>query len=91
MQEEIGTGGGGFRFLYASFLQESIKYDLDEEILKEAAQLFVKSGNTLREFALLCVESSKKLDRFDPKKVADKLIEASTYETQAAKILLKLK
>ncbi len=23
MQEEIGTGGGGFRFLYAAFLQES--------------------------------------------------------------------
>jgi hypothetical protein len=23
MQEEIGTGGGGFRFIYASFLQEA--------------------------------------------------------------------
>ena len=23
MQEEIGTGGGGFRFMYAAFLQEA--------------------------------------------------------------------
>jgi hypothetical protein len=23
MQEEIGTGGGGFRFIYAAFLQEA--------------------------------------------------------------------
>jgi len=23
MQEEIGTGGAGFRFMYASFLQEA--------------------------------------------------------------------
>jgi hypothetical protein len=27
MQEEVGTGGGGFRFMYAAFLQRA-----DEEI-----------------------------------------------------------
>ena len=26
MQEEIGTGGGGFRFIYAAFLQEAYAY-----------------------------------------------------------------
>ncbi|RXJ85603.1 BtrH N-terminal domain-containing protein [Arcobacter sp. CECT 8985] len=91
MQEEIGTGGGGFRFLYAAFLKESIKYEIDEDILKESSELFVKSGNTLREFALLCVESSKKPQKFDASKVANKLIEASNYEKEAAKLLLKLK
>ena len=25
MQEEIGTGGGGFRYIFAAFLQESSK------------------------------------------------------------------
>ncbi|NVJ54424.1 MAG: BtrH N-terminal domain-containing protein [Campylobacteraceae bacterium] len=90
MQEEIGTGGGGFRFLYAAFLKEVKKYDLDNELLEEASSLLVKSGNTLREFALLCVESSKKIDKFDPNKIAEKLIEASTYEEEAFKLLKKV-
>lgn len=90
MQEEIGTGGGGFRFLYAAFLQEAKAYHLDENILEEAANLFVKSGNALREFALLCVESSKKLERFNPENIANKLIEASQYEEKAALLLKKI-
>src|SRR5690606_20660902 len=36
MQEEIGTGGGGFRFIYAAFLQEAADY-LKNDILKELA------------------------------------------------------
>ena len=91
MQEEIGTGGGGFRFLYAAFLEESKKYDIDNKILDEAAILFVKSGNTLREFALLCVGSSKKTENFDAVKISNKLIEASKYEEEAYRILKKLK
>ncbi|WP_417332919.1 BtrH N-terminal domain-containing protein [Halarcobacter sp.] len=90
MQEEIGTGGGGFRFLYAAFLKEVKQYNLDNEILEEAASLLVKSGNTLREFALLCVESSKKIDKFDPNKIAKKLVEASSYEEEAFKLLKKI-
>ncbi len=90
MQEEIGTGGGGFRFLYAAFLQESKKYNLDEKLLEEASNLFVKSGNTLREFALLCVESSRNLDKFNPTKISQKLIEASKYEEEASKLLKRV-
>ena len=26
MQEEIGTGGGGFRYIYAAFLQEALRF-----------------------------------------------------------------
>lgn len=90
MQEEIGTGGGGFRFLYAAFLEEAKVYGLDENILSKAAELFVKSGNTLREFALYCVESSKKLEKFDSNKISEKLIEASLYEEEAFKLLKKI-
>ncbi len=72
MQEEIGTGGGGFRFLYAAFLAEAKQYNLNEEILDEASTLLIKSGNTLREFALLCVTASKNLDKFDANKIAKK-------------------
>ncbi|WP_419770773.1 MAG: BtrH N-terminal domain-containing protein [Candidatus Marinarcus sp.] len=90
MQEEIGTGGGGFRFLYAAFLQEAKVYDLDNEILEEASSLFIQSGNTLREFALYCVESSKKLDKFDANKIADKLLEAAQFEEKACRLLKQI-
>ena len=91
MQEEIGTGGGGFRFLYAAFLQEAKEYELDNEVLEEASSLIVKSGNTLREFALYCVESSRNIEKFDAKKISEKLLEAAHYEEQAFTLLKKLK
>lgn len=90
MQEEIGTGGGGFRFLYAAFLEEAQNYDLNKELLQEASSLLVKSGNTLREFALYCVESSKKIEKFDANKISEKLLEAASYEEEAFKLLKKL-
>jgi len=52
MQEEIGTGGAGFRFLYASFLQESAAL-LNEPFLHEASAKMTDIGDEWREFALL--------------------------------------
>ncbi|MCL2340969.1 MAG: BtrH N-terminal domain-containing protein [Proteobacteria bacterium] len=52
MQEEIGTGGAGFRFLYASFLQESAAL-LHEPCLREASMRMTAIGDEWREFALL--------------------------------------
>lgn len=51
MQEEIGTGGAGFRFLYASFLQEAGKL-LDNALLREAAATLTEAGDEWRNFAL---------------------------------------
>lgn len=34
MQEEIGTGGGGFRYIYAAFLQQSHVYHPKDELLE---------------------------------------------------------
>ncbi len=90
MQEEIGTGGGGFRFLYAAFLEEAMAYGLDKDILTQASNLFVKSGNSLREFALYCVESSKNFDKFDASKISEKLLESASYEEEAFKLLKTL-
>lgn len=87
MQEEIGTGGGGFRFLYAAFLQEAMDYDLDKDKLFKASELMTESGDTLREFALKCVEASKKFERFDAKLVASILVKASNIEEEAYRIL----
>jgi hypothetical protein len=61
MQEEIGTGGAGFRFMYASFLQEAGMLLADER-LQAAAQELTLIGDQWRQFALLCVKHSRGKD-----------------------------
>lgn len=51
MQEEIGTGGGGFRFIYAAFLAESAEI-LNNPVLLEASKEMTAIGDDWREFAL---------------------------------------
>ncbi len=51
MQEEIGTGGGGFRYIYAAFLQEASKL-LNIEILSELSSEMTNIGDLWRDFAL---------------------------------------
>lgn len=51
MQEEIGTGGAGFRFIYAAFLRESSRL-LDCAQLKTAAAAMTEAGDHWRLFAL---------------------------------------
>ena len=51
MQEEIGTGGGGFRYIYAAFLQESSKI-LDNNTLAELSKEMTEIGDLWRDFAL---------------------------------------
>lgn len=50
MQEEIGTGGGGFRFLYAAFLQEAANY-LGKNELGILSERYTKIGDQWRNFA----------------------------------------
>jgi len=42
MQEEIGTGGAGFRFMYASFLQEASELFNNDSTLQEASNMMLK-------------------------------------------------
>jgi len=58
MQEEIGTGGGGFRFMYAAFLQEAGDL-LGIVPLGEASQMMTEAGNLWRQFALACARACK--------------------------------
>ncbi|GAA3593214.1 BtrH N-terminal domain-containing protein [Flavivirga amylovorans] len=51
MQEEIGTGGGGFRYIYAAFLQESSKI-LNNNKLAELSKEMTVIGDLWRDFAL---------------------------------------
>lgn len=50
MQEEIGTGGAGFRFLYAAFLQEAATM-LNKQELQEFAEELTEIGDGWRKFA----------------------------------------
>jgi hypothetical protein len=55
MQEEIGTGGGGFRFIYAAFLQEAAAI-LNNDRLNELSSEMTTIGDLWRDFA---VEASR--------------------------------
>jgi hypothetical protein len=64
MQEEIGTGGAGFRFIYAAFLRESSKL-LDSVPLKEAAAAMTEAGDHWRLFALRASKMCKGREKMD--------------------------
>lgn len=51
MQEEIGTGGGGFRFIYAAFLQEAAEILGDRRYLDISARMTL-IGDRWRDFAV---------------------------------------
>ncbi len=51
MQEEIGTGGGGFRFIYGAFLEEAAEV-LKCDALKECSQEITAIGDLWRDFAV---------------------------------------
>ena len=51
MQEEIGTGGGGFRFMYAAFLDEAADV-LKFPALHALSEQMTEAGDRWREFAV---------------------------------------
>ena len=52
MLEEIGTGGAGFRFIYAAFLQEAAK-ELNHPWLNDRSKEMTEDGDRWREFAII--------------------------------------
>ncbi len=79
MQEEIGTGGAGFRFLYASFLQESATV-LGNDRLKVIAQQLTETGDLWRRFALDCAKMCKDRQPMDTDLLADQLLKIADSE-----------
>jgi hypothetical protein len=79
MQEEIGTGGAGFRFLYAAFLQEAADITALPELRALAGRLN-EIGDGWREFALKAVRMIKGRERFDPKLLAGMLRQQAADE-----------
>ena len=82
MQEEIGTGGGGFRFLYASFLQESAALLQMPELL-ESSTSFTDVGDEWRRYALYAAKMIKGRMTMDYDKLADQLLLLAEQEQDA--------
>lgn len=79
MQEEIGTGGAGFRFLYASFLQEAAVL-LDDNRLTDAATKLTATGDEWRTFALHAATMCKGRRELDYAALADQLLVCAESE-----------
>jgi hypothetical protein len=61
MQEEVGTGGAGFRFMYAAFLQEASELTQSDRLAR-CAEMMTCAGDRWRDFAVevarICRNSS---------------------------------
>ncbi|MDR2215501.1 MAG: BtrH N-terminal domain-containing protein [Nevskiaceae bacterium] len=79
MQEEIGTGGAGFRFLYAAFLQESGER-LGSQVLKDAARNMTEAGNAWRDFATLAARFCKGTLEQPFEEISDRLLTIADQE-----------
>lgn len=89
MQEEIGTGGAGFRYIYASFLQEASLLFEKGATLKEASEMFLVVGDEFREFALLIAKSIKNKKEIDYEAIGKKLNYIADKEVEVYKKLLE--
>ena len=92
MQEEIGTGGGGFRFIYAAFLQESYAYHPIQDLIDISAQ-FTRSGDIWRSAAVQAagIYKGRIGSPADFKVMGDFLRAAADLEEQAFRALAKIK
>lgn len=89
MQEEIGTGGAGFRFIYGAFLRESAKL-LNSDLLKEASVAMTEAGDEWRLFALRASKMCKGREPIDTAALAAILQSCADREAAAWDLLRKV-
>jgi len=92
MQEEIGTGGGGFRYIYGAFLQEAHAYFQKDELL-EISQKFTQAGDQWRNAAVQAsgIYKGRITSQADFDVMGDYLIKISEMEKKAFQELSKVK
>lgn len=92
MQEEIGTGGGGFRFIYGAFLQEAAEV-VNQPRLHELSKEMTKIGDLWRDFAVdaarLYKNRSSETDAYA--KLSNKMLHIADREEAFFKELKKVK
>lgn len=86
MQEEIGTGGAGFRFLYGSFLQQAA-HVLNKDVLRKAAQKMTEAGDEWRRFALHATKMCRNRAPMDANALASILNGCADRESAAWEML----
>ena len=89
MQEEIGTGGAGFRYIYASFLQEASEMFDGDATLREASAMMIEVGDKWREFALMIAKAIRSKEEIDLKAISDKLLFIADEEAKVYKKMLE--
>jgi len=92
MQEEIGTGGGGFRYIYAAFLQEADIY-LPGNGLDEISVRFTQAGDLWRTAAVQAagIYKGRLKEQKDFDLMGDYLIEIAELEKNAFMALTNIK
>lgn len=92
MQEEIGTGGGGFRYIYGAFLQEAYAYIPNDELM-EISKQFTASGDLWREGAIQAagIYKGRLGSQQDFNKMGDYLLEIAEIERKAFVALKNIK
>lgn len=92
MQEEIGTGGGGFRYIYAAFLQQAHAYVKRDEVLA-LSEKFTEAGDLWRTSAVQAagIYKGRLGSQADFDQMADHLVEIAQIETAAFKALNNIK
>ena len=92
MQEEIGTGGGGFRYIYAAFLQEADSY-LPGNNLNEVSLIFTNAGDMWRNAAVHAagIYKGRIGSQEDFNTMGDYLIAIAEVEKKAFEMLKKIK
>ena len=92
MQEEIGTGGAGFRFMYAAFLQEAAN-ELKIDELSKLSQDLTRIGDIWRNFAFnagrVCKSRSVSTNSYG--ELSDILMQCAAEEELLFKRLSKVK
>jgi Domain of unknown function (DUF4872)/Butirosin biosynthesis protein H, N-terminal len=92
MQEEIGTGGGGFRYIYGAFLQEAYAFHANAA-LPEISQTFTRAGDLWRTAAVQAagIYKGRIGSQEDFNTMGDYLLEIAEVEKKAFEALSKIK
>jgi hypothetical protein len=92
MQEEIGTGGGGFRFIYGAFLQEAYAFHPIDELITVSKE-FTQSGDIWRSAAVQAagIYKGRLSSQEDFNRLGDYLFEIAELEKRAFEKLSRIK
>jgi len=92
MQEEIGTGGGGFRYIYGAFLQQAHAFHPNDALL-DISRTFTQAGDLWRTAAVQAagIYKGRISSQQDFNIMGDYLIEIAEIEKKAFKALSKIK